>query len=129
MLCGDKAMRYGFLFLCLALPGIALADGPIDAGPGMARLVDGTALQEAFKKAPAGDVEIAFELGDDGKVLHPKIVKSTPSGIFDAAALSIVDGAHLPHRESAPGESSKSFHLTMHFREDAEPQTRVDSTN
>ncbi len=122
-------MRYALVFLCLALPGMALADGPIDAGPGMARLVDGTALQEAFKKAPAGDVEIAFELSDDGKVMHPKIVKSTPSGIFDAAAVSIVDGARLPHRDIASSEASKSFHLIVHFKENAEPQTRVDSTN
>jgi TonB family protein len=117
------------MFLCLALPSMALADGPTDPGTGMARLVDGMALQEAFKKAPAGDVEIAFELSDDGKVLHPKIVKSTPSGIFDAAALSIVDGARLPHRDTSSSEAAKSFHLIVHFKVDAEPQTRVDSTN
>lgn len=122
-------MRYGILLLCLVLARVALADGPIDAGAGMARLVDGAALQAAFKKAPAGDVEIAFELSDDGKVLNPKIVKSTPSGIFDAAALSIVDGARLPRRDEAMGKASSPFHLIVHFREDAEPQTSLDSTH
>lgn len=116
--------------LILALPGLlpalALADGPIEGNSGMARMVDGPALRTAFTHAHAGEVEIAFEIGDDGAILRPHIVRSEPAGVFDAAALSMIEHARLP-KESASTTAGEQ-HLVIRFRDDADPQTTIEST-
>ncbi len=102
----------------------ARADGPVDAAPGMARLVDGPALKAAFSHAPAGTVELAFRLDGSGEVHGVRILASEPAGIFDAAALSMVEGTRLPLPPGAAAD--QEHHVVIHFQNDREPRAQLD---
>jgi len=46
---------------------------------------------DARRKGICGDVLIALKIGEDGKVLDTKIIKSEPSGVFDKAVTEIIE--------------------------------------
>lgn len=46
---------------------------------------------EARRKGICGDVLVAVKIGEDGKVIDKKFVKSEPSNIFDNAILAVID--------------------------------------
>jgi len=45
---------------------------------------------DARRKGICGDVLIALKIGEDGKVLDTKILKSEPSGVFDKAVTEVI---------------------------------------
>ena len=117
------------LVVACALPAVAMADGPIDANSGMARMVDGPALRSAFAKARTGEVEVGFDLAEDGTIIHAHVVRSTPPGVFDAAALSMVQDTKLPPPNQSTAETPHDHFLIVHFKEDSVPQTSIDARN
>jgi TonB family protein len=109
-------MRVAALFLALlALP--ALAD---EAPGGLAQMVDSPALKAAFAKASAGEVELAVDVTAEGAIEHPRILRSTPPGVFDEAALAMVASRHL-----RPGVV-KDRHITLRFQAEADPPAKIE---
>jgi TonB family protein len=114
------------LITLVLLAGIAAADEP--AG-GLAQMVDSPALKAAFAQAAAGEVELAVDVAPDGSIAHPRILRSTPPGIFDAAALAMVAGRHLrPALNDGLPQAVQDRHIVLRFEAEADPPAMLEPT-
>jgi TonB family protein len=119
-------MRFAALALLAALlAASALAD---EAPDGLAQMVDSPALKSAFAKASSGEVALAVDVAADGRIEHPRILRSTPPGVFDDAALAMVASRHLrPGSKDGVPVPVKDRHITLRFQADAEPPAQLDA--
>ncbi len=112
------------LVLAALLGTAALAD---EAPGGLAQMVDSPALKAAFAKASSGEVELAVDVAADGRVEHPRILRSTPPGVFDEAALAMVSSRHLrPGSKDGVLVPIKDKHITLRFQAEADPPAKID---
>jgi TonB family protein len=118
-------MRFVCAALLAALLGTAaLAD---ETPSGLAQMVDSPALKAAFAKASAGEVELAVDVATDGTIEHPRILRSTPPGVFDEAALAMVSSRHLrPGSKDGTPVPVKDRHITLRFQAEADPPAKLD---
>jgi TonB family protein len=108
----------GLIILAL-LTGIAVADEPPG---GLAQMVDSPALKAAFAQAGAGEVELVVDVAADGSIAHPRILRSTPPGIFDAAALAMLAGRHLrPALKDGAPLAVQDRHIVLRFQAETDP--------
>ena len=118
-------MRFAAATLLIALLATAaLAD---EAPAGLAQMVDSPALKAAFAKASAGEVELSVDIAADGRIEHPRVVRSTPPGVFDEAALIMVASRHLrPGSKDGVPVPVKDRHITLRFQAEADPPAKLD---
>src|ERR1700744_3580226 len=103
-------MRLAVMMVAALLATTALAD---EAPGGLAQMVDSPALKAAFAKASSGEVELSVDVAIDGRVEHPRILRSTPPGVFDEAALAMVSSRHLrPGSKDGVPAPIKDKHIT-----------------
>jgi TonB family protein len=103
---------------------LCLGSGPSYAqgSPGMAQMVDSPALKAAFIQASVGEVELAIDVTEDGRVEHPRILRSSPPGVFDAAALDMMTGRHMrPVLKDGTPQAVHDHRIVLRFQADAEP--------
>jgi TonB family protein len=94
---------------------------------GLAQMVDSPALKVAFTKASSGEVELAVDVAADGSIEHPRIIRSTPPGVFDAAALDMVASRHMrPATKDGAPIPAKDRHVTLRFRAQADPPASLE---
>jgi TonB family protein len=107
------------LWMATVLLGGAAADTPPE---GFQQMVDSPLLKAAFAKAAVGEVELAVDVGADGSIANPRILRSVPPGIFDAAALAMLAGRHLPPaiRNGMPAPD-RDRRLVLRFQAEADP--------
>jgi TonB family protein len=107
------------LIIVALLAGIAAAD---ELPGGLAQMVDSPALKAAFARAGAGEVELAVDVAADGSIAHPRILRSTPPGVFDAAALAMIAGRHLrPTLKDGTPLAVQDRHIVLRFKAEADP--------
>jgi|SRR5579859_2280246 len=100
-----------------------------EAPSGFAQMVDSPALKAAFTKASTGEVELAVDVAADGTIEHARIIRSAPSGIFDAAALDMIAGRHLhPATKDGTPVPVKDLRLTLRFAAQADPPASVEQS-
>jgi TonB family protein len=106
------------LWLAAVLLAVAATDAPPD---GFQQMVDSPLLKAAFAKAAVGEVDLAVDVGADGSIANPRILRSIPPGVFDAAALAMLAGRHLPPaiRNGTP-EPDRDRHLVLRFQAQAD---------
>lgn len=97
----------------------AATDAPPD---GFQQMVDSPLLKAAFARAALGEVELAVDVATDGSIANPRILRSVPPGVFDAAALAMLAGRHLPPaiRNGTPA-ADPDRHLVLRFQAEADP--------
>jgi TonB family protein len=84
-------------------------------------------LKDAFAKSAAGEVELAVDVAADGRIEHPRILRSTPPGIFDAAALEMIAGRHMrPAIEDGTAHSAADRHIVLRFQAEADPPAMIE---
>jgi TonB family protein len=89
---------------------------------GLPQMVDSPALKSAFQKAQAGEVELLVDVAADGSLDHARILRSTPSGVFDAAALGMVEGQRIrPIIKDGTPQPVRDHHITLKFQAAADP--------
>jgi TonB family protein len=109
----------------LALAAAGFTDEPPS---GLAQMVDSPALKAAFAKASAGEVELAVDVAADGRIEHPRIIRSTPPGVFDAAALDMIGSRHMrPALKDGVPAPDKDRHITLRFQAEADPPATVEA--
>jgi TonB family protein len=105
---------------------LALLAGPVEADEipgGLAQMVDSPALKAAFARAPSGEVELEVDVAADGSIEHPRILRSTPPGIFDRAALDMIAGRHMrPAVKDGAPLAARGRHIVLRFQAQADPQ-------
>ena len=118
-------MRFAAVALLSVLLGTtALAD---EAPGGLAQMVDSPALKAAFAKASSGEVELSVDVATDGRIEHPRILRSTPPGVFDEAALAMVASRHLrPGSKDGAPVPVRDRHITLRFQAEADPPAKLD---
>jgi TonB family protein len=90
--------------------------------PALPQMVDSPALKAAFAKATQGEVELAVDVTADGRIEHPRILHSTPPGVFDAAALDMVVGRHMrPAAADGTALPARDRHIVLRFQAEADP--------
>ena len=93
-----------------------------EAPGGMAQMVDSPALKAAFAKASSGEVEFSVDVATDGRIEHPHILRSTPPGIFDAAALDMIASRHMrPAVKDGVPQPVHDRHIVLRFQAQADP--------
>jgi TonB family protein len=108
----------------LAYTAVAVAD---EAPGGLAQMVDSPALKTAFTKASAGEVQLDVDVAADGRIEHPRIIRSVPPGIFDAAALDMIASRHMrPALKDGLPSPAKDRRITLRFQAEADPPARVE---
>jgi TonB family protein len=117
-------MRCPAALLLLLWAAPALAE---DMPGGLPQMVDSPALKAAFTKASSGEVELDVDVAADGRIEHARVLRSTPPGVFDAAALDMI--AHRRMRpaikDGAPAPA-KDRHVTLKFQAQADPPASVE---
>jgi TonB family protein len=105
------------------LIGLTLLAGTAAAEtPALPQMVDSPALKAAFAKATEGEVELAVDVTADGRIEHPRILHSTPPGVFDAAALDMVIGRHMrPAVADGTPLPAHDRHIVLRFQAEADP--------
>jgi TonB family protein len=104
-----------------------LAGGATAETPGLPQMVDSPALKAAFAKAAAGEVELAVDVAADGRIEHPRVLRSTPPGIFDAAAIEMIAGRHMrPAIEDGTAHSVPDRHIVLRFQAEADPPAMIE---
>ncbi|MGB8840521.1 MAG: TonB family protein [Aliidongia sp.] len=112
----------GFAKLATLIPLALLASGVAAETPGLPQMVDSPALKAAFAKAAEGEVELAVDVTADGRIEHPRILHSTPPGVFDAAALDMVVGRHMrPAVADGTALPARDRHIVLRFQAEADP--------
>ncbi len=102
----------------LLLAAAAQADEPSS----LPQMVDSPALKSAFRKASSGEVELIVDVAADGSLDHARILRSTPPGIFDAAALAMIEGQRVrPTIKDGAPEPVHDRHIVLKFRAEADP--------
>ncbi|TAL01825.1 MAG: energy transducer TonB [Rhodospirillaceae bacterium] len=72
---------------------------------------------DLYRQHVEGDVEIAFDLDEDGKPVGARVSKATPPNVFDSAALeSFRKWRFTPYIENDAPVSSTGHHFTLAFR-------------
>lgn len=74
------------ILLAVLLAGCATADRPVQLVSGTAAIYPGQAKAEGIE----GQVEIAYGVTVDGRVVGAHVVAAEPAGVFDDAALTAV---------------------------------------
>jgi TonB family protein len=98
------------------------AAGAAEAPNGMAQMVDSPALKAAFARAAAGEVELSVDVATDGSIGHPRILRSTPPGVFDAAALDMIASRHMrPALKDGVPQPVHDRHIVLRFQAEADP--------
>jgi len=106
------------LLLALLLAAAAQAEEPSS----LPQMVDSPALKSAFRKASAGEVELLVDVAADGSLDHARILRSAPPGIFDAAALAMIEGQRVrPTLKDGTPEPVHDRHIVLKFRAEADP--------
>lgn len=117
-------VRLASVALLALVASAALAD---EAPAGLAQMVDSPALKAAFAKASSGEVELSVDVAADGRIEHPRILRSTPPGVFDEAALAMVASRHLhPGSKDGVAVPVKDRHITLRFQAEADPPAKLD---
>lgn len=111
--------------LCLLLwAAPALAE---DVAGGLPQMVDSPALKAAFTKASTGEVELDVDVAADGTIEHARVLRSSPPGVFDAAALDMIAHRHLrPVLKDGTPAPAKDRHITLKFQAQADPPASVE---
>jgi TonB family protein len=108
----------------LALATAAFVDEPPG---GLAQMVDSPTLKSAFAKASSGEVELAVDVAADGRIEHPRVIRSTPPGVFDAAAFDMIASRHMrPAMKDGVPSPTKDRHITLRFQAEADPPASVE---
>ncbi|MEI9985321.1 MAG: energy transducer TonB [Aliidongia sp.] len=114
--------------ILLAVGALFWTAAAADETPGgLAQMVDSPALKVAFTKASSGEVELAVDVAADGSIEHPRIIRSTPPGVFDAAALDMVASRHMrPATKDGAPVPAKDRHVTLRFQAEADPPASLE---
>jgi TonB family protein len=114
-------------FVCAVLLAALLGTAALADEAGLAQMVDSPALKAAFAKASSGEVELSVDVAADGTIEHPRILRSTPPGVFDDAALAMVSSRHLrPGSKEGVPVPIKDKHITLRFQAEADPAAKLD---
>jgi TonB family protein len=114
--------------ILLALPLLIALSAHAEDSPGMAQMVDSPQLKSAFQKAQTGEVELMVDIAADGKISHPRVVNSSPPGVFDAAALDMAKNQHLkPATEDGAPQAVHDYHIVIKFAADSPAPPAVSS--
>jgi TonB family protein len=117
-------IRNALFLLPLLLVFAARAEEPA----GLPQMVDSPALKSAFQKAEAGEVELLVDVGADGSLDHARILRSSPPGVFDAAALGMVAGQRIrPIIKDGAPQPVRDHHITLKFQATADPPAAATS--
>ena len=102
----NKLVAAAFLFTSL---GVASAPAFAEDLK-VVKQVAPTYPKRAERRGITGKVTVAFDVSVDGKVQSPKVVKATPEGVFDEAAIEA-----LSRWKFAPLSEAQSTELTIEF--------------